>query len=312
MKDVFISDLKKNEIVSDFQCGISKAEENKDKNGKSYFVLDLIDKTGFLKAKIWNDKLASIDKSILVAGNIVDIAGVLSEYRGELQIVIQEISVTKSQYDLSDFIQGSKFNPDEQFEKLKKRVDTILNKDIYSLLSAILKKYETEIKTSPAAEKLHHAYRGGLLDHLVEMFGIMDSVKVFYSEANYEIITAGIILHDLGKIRELELDGFNIIRTVRGRLLGHLIISLEIFLEECPNNFDKEIKIKIEHIILSHHGLLEYGSPVVPKTIEAIILHKIDDLSSNVRQYKRVLDESSNDQEFSKKDWALGTEVYLN
>lgn len=312
MKDVFISDLKKGEVISDFQCGLSKAEENKDKNGNSYFVVELIDKTGILKGKIWSDKLANIERDVLKTGEVVDVSGVLSEYRGELQIVIQDIYRTSSQFDLSDFLQSSNSNSEEQFEQINKRVDSILNKDIYTLLKNVLKKYENEIKTSPAAERLHHAYRGGLLDHLIEMFGIMDSMKTFYKEPNYEIVTAGIILHDLGKIRELELNGFSVIRTARGRLIGHLIMSLEIFLEEVSNDFDPELKMKIEHLILSHHGLLEYGSPVIPKTIEAIILHKIDDLSSNVRQYKRVLDESLNESGFSKKDWALGTEIYLN
>lgn len=312
MKALFIKDISKGEVLSDFLGGISKIEELKDKNGKLYYDLEVIDSTGILKGKIWSDKLDRIESSALQSGKVIRLSGVVSEFRGELQLVIHEaFEVEESDYTIDDYIQSVPRDIEELWKIVNAKVEKLLNKEIYDLLKTCLTKYELKLKSSPAAERLHHAYRGGLLEHIVEMFGLMETTKEFYPQADYEIITAGIILHDIGKTRELSVDGFSTVRTDEGKLIGHLILSLEIFLELIPKDFDPKLKMKIEHLILSHHGILEYGSPVVPKTIEAIILHKIDDLSSNVRQFKRVIDENEGSTSFSKKDWALGTEVYL-
>jgi len=311
MKELFVKDLQKGQVIDKVTFGIRSITELKDKNSNTYFDVEIVDKTGILKGKIWADKLGRIDSKALNSGEIVDVSGVVTEFRGEIQITVHDMFQTKN-FDLEDLVIHSERNIDEMWEELIKYVEKVEDKSINKLLGILLSKYGDKLKISPAAERLHHAYCGGLLEHILEMLGMMERIKDYYPEANFDLITAGVIFHDAGKTKEIISDGFSITRSEVGKLIGHLVLSLEIFLECVPDELEEINKIKIEHMILSHHGVLEYGSPVVPMTIEAIILHKLDDLSAAVRQFKRVIEESGGvEDSFSRKDWALGTQVYL-
>ncbi len=312
MKNLFVKDLSKGQSLDDFLVGIRELKEAKDRNGNIYYDLELMDNSGVMKGKIWSNSLLRVDKSSLSAGKIVKIKGEVGDFRGELQLTIEEMFEAKDdEFDLQDFVLMPARGIDVLWEEFNGFIERVESEDIKKVLNICLEKYGDDIKKAPAAERLHHAYTGGLLEHLTEMLGIMDKLRGFYPEANYDITTAGIVFHDLGKIRELAIEGFGITRTDEGKLMGHIPLGLELFLTCVPEDFDEILALKIKHIILSHHGMLEYGSPVVPKTMEAIIVHEIDDLSSKVRQVKRIMDESDGESDYSKRDWALGTEFYL-
>jgi 3'-5' exoribonuclease len=305
MKNVFISDISAGEVIENIILGVGRIDELKDKNGNTYADVEFVDKSGKLKGKIWSERLDRIESASRIPGSIVKVSGVVSEFRGEKQMVVHEMFLEdKESYSISDFVVTAKKDIDDMWMVLLDYIDKVEDPEIKKLLDETIDKYGKELKTSPA-------YVGGLLDHMLEMFGLAEKLLETYTEANYDIITAGIIFHDLGKSQELELDGFTIKRTIKGRLIGHLILSLEIFLE-LAKDLEEVKRMKIEHLILSHHGILEYGSPIVPKTLEAIILHKIDDASGTIRQYKRLIDESEDGADFSNRDWAIGTDIYLN
>lgn len=312
MKNLFIRDLTKGQSLDDFFVGIRELKEAKDRNGNIYYDLELMDNSGVIKGKIWSNSILRVDKASLETGKIVKITGEVGDFRGVLQITIDEMFEAKEdEIELENFLQMPSRSIDVLWEEFSGYIEKVESKEVRSILDTCLEKYGDELKKAPAAERLHHAYTGGLLEHLTEMLGMMDKLKGFYPEANYDIITAGIVFHDLGKTRELAIDGFGISRTDAGKLIGHISLGLELFLTCIPEEFDEIIELKIKHIILSHHGMLEYGSPVVPKTMEAIIVHEIDDLSSKVRQVKRIMDESEEGSDYSRRDWALGTEFYL-
>jgi len=312
MKDLFIKDLILGSEVQNLIVGIREVRELTDKNSHPYIDLDLLDKSGSVKGKIWSDRFDRVSRTAIKPGKVISINGTVGDFKGQIQITILELfPAKKSSFGESDIEQLPSKDFEEMWQELGEYVNRIENSNIKELINNLLKKYGEKMKLSPAAEKLHHAYRGGLLEHILEMLGIMDSLRDEYKKVDYDQVVAGIIFHDIGKIKELEFKGFVTKRTEVGALIGHLTLSFEIFNECLPDKFPVELKMKIAHIILSHHGLLEFGSPVLPKTIEAAMVSKIDALSSTLRQYKRIIDESNENQIFSERDWALGTEVYL-
>ena len=313
MKDLYISDISDNQVLLNFVVGIKSVIQGTDKNNNTYYDLELVDKTGLIRGKIWSDKLQRIEKSAMKKGNVVTLQGVAKLFKGVLQITIDDLNtVSEDEFDMDDLTKELNKDIDKMWGDLLDRIENLEDKQLKELANNCIKEYGEQIQIAPAAERLHHGYRGGLLEHMTEMFDHMDVVKKYYPDADFDLITVGIIFHDLGKLKELKMDGFNIFRTDKGRLIGHLSLSVELFLQCLPEDFPKKKKVHIQHLILSHHGILEYGSPVMPKTIEAIILHKLDDFSSTIKQYQRVLEENQgSEQNFSQRDWALGTEVYL-
>lgn len=191
-------------------------------------------------------------------------------------------------------------------------INSVQDKTIEQLLNALVEKYEDKIKSSPAGKSVHHNYVGGLLEHIVEMLNLSEVICKLYPEANKNIVIAGIMFHDIGKIRELFVDGFRIDYTAEGKLIGHIPLGLKIFNEIEQGVLKENTKLQIEHIILSHHYTLEFGSPVTPRTIEAVIVSKIDDLSSKVRLVQKILtNNADSNSEFAPKEFGIDGEIYL-
>jgi 3'-5' exoribonuclease len=214
---------------------------------------------------------------------------------------------------LSDYMEASDFKIDDLWDELNKFIEDIKSPSIKAFLNKLLKDDETsrKYKTYPAAEFVHHSFRGGLLEHVLEMLNCAQPLRRFYPEANFDFITAGVILHDIGKLFELEPVGVAVQRTTEGYLIGHLIKSYEVVLQQ-GTELDENTKLNLRHIILSHHGLLEFGSPVLPATIEAVIVSYLDQLSSQTRIYQKVIRKNSeNTQNFAEYDRIIGTKVYL-
>lgn len=312
MKTIYVKDLAPSMNITGEGFAIKSVELSQTKDNKPFYKLVLMDKTGEVKGQIWSDNLKRMDKSTLKAGNVVVVDAIVEDYRGILQMNIfnvQKIDETS----LSEYMEASDFNPEDLWKEINKFIDEIKDSDIKIFLKNLFKDEDIvrKYKTYPAAEYVHHAFRGGLLEHVIEMLNFAVPLKRFYPEANYDLITAGVILHDIGKLFELEPVGVSVQRTKEGYLIGHLIKSYEVVLEK-GKELNESTLLNLKHIILSHHGFLEFGSPVLPATIEAIIVSYLDQLSSKARIYQKLIRRNTgNTQDFAEYDKIIGTKIYL-
>lgn len=312
MKRLFVKDLSKGITVLGETFAIQDVKKGETKNGKPYYRLELIDKTGNVGAQIWSDAFDNIDQKSIKAGKVIMIDASVEEYKNKLQLNISKVTGVQES-DLDEYLEASDFELDELWVMLEKHIDTIKDQEIKKLLNDIFsdKYIKDNYKTNPAAERIHHSFLGGLLEHVVEMLDMIAPIQKFYKEPDYDLVKAGIILHDIGKIFELQIESTVVQRTKEGRLIGHLIQSYEVLLKFSKGIIKEETLLKLKHIILSHHGILEYGSPVLPATIEAAIVHTVDEASTRIRVFQKVLKKNIvRDDEFTEWDPIIKTQVY--
>ncbi|MCB0356295.1 MAG: HD domain-containing protein, partial [Bdellovibrionales bacterium] len=301
MSKQFIKDLSdKENIKSIFLVG--EKQILKDKKGKNYLNLNLSDKSGSLNARMW-DKVEAVAHQF-DSGDFVEIKGHVQFYQNKKQIVVHDVKkVQPEEVDISDFIAASKHPPEETLNHILEFVEQVKSKDIKALLSATLKDeaWRENLLKAPAAKTIHHAYVGGLLDHILSICKIMMFLAEQYSFLNRDLLLFGAIYHDIGKIKEMSLDQ-GIQYTSAGRLVGHMAIALEMidqkFIELQME--DEELKNILKHIVLSHHGKLEYGSPKRPKFLEALVVSMVDELDSRINSVETLMcTELENNQEWS-------------
>jgi len=302
MKTLYVSDLQKSLIISGEAFLIISCEKSEDKNGRSYYRLVLGDKTGKIDAKLWSDALLKTDEKILKSGNVVKVSGKVDEFKGTLQLNLMTLEkVDESKLD--DFLESSMFDPDEMVKELDEEIHKIKNTKIKDILLKIVNDQEIRrrLKYWPAASVVHHNFRSGLLQHILEMLTISKSLVRFYPNADFDILTAGIVLHDLGKIYELDGNDLAVPYSKEGMLIGHINLSLQLFEKFGGKNLPKDTYLHIAHLILSHHGTHEFGSPVLPATLEAIMLTYIDDLSAKARTADSVIKRIPINESFSQR-----------
>lgn len=286
----YISDLKPDEMVIEhYLC--KKKQTLKSRTGKSYLSLTLQDKTGTVSAKVWelNNYIQSFEEN-----DFVKIDGVVLTYQNELQINIKKIRRSQEgEYDPIDYIPTTDKNIEELFKNLVKIINSLENSYIKTLLQNIYIKNDDireRFKVHSAAKSMHHNYMGGLLEHTVSICEICDFLSKHYPFANRDILIASGMIHDIGKIIELSPFPENEY-TDDGQLLGHITIGVELINAECEKieNFPHQLKSLLKHSILSHHGEYEFGSPKRPKTIEAFILHCVDELDAKLKMIEDTI-----------------------
>jgi 3'-5' exoribonuclease len=254
------------------------------KNGKSYLTLRLMDKTGEVEAKVWDnvDTIGALfDKNDFIA-----IRSKASVYLGKMQLIISEIKrVPEAEVMLADFLPEAQRDITEMVAELSALLASLTNPHLRALLAeffddpALLELY----KTAPAAKGMHHVYLGGLLEHSLAVAKLVDQIVPLYPGLNRDLLIAGALLHDVGKVREMTyLRSFDY--TDEGKLLGHITIGVEMVQEKLASckGFPPELAMLLKHMLLSHHGQYEFGSPKRPKTVEATILNYLDDLDSKI------------------------------
>lgn len=321
MKDIYVKEFKVGTSVDQVALGLAALNVSEDKNGKSYWSIDFIDKSGSITGRAWSEVVARLNNSSFQAGDICAVSGIVSEFRGKQQITVVDMrKLDSGEFDLSDFLPHTHEDIRSLDKKISSYIERVADDEIRELLYDFYHDHRDAYLRSPAATHNHHNFVGGLAEHVVEMLEISDALLQHYPEASADLVYAGIILHDVGKLRELEVNGFVLNYTAEGKLLGHITIGvsmLESFVEKHSEKFSQmrdSFKLALlKHIVLSHHSKLEYGSPIKPSTIEACIVSKIDDLSSEVRVFQRVLNENENSEsDFSGSEFALDyTKVYL-
>lgn len=282
--------LKKGDKVDHFFI-IKKSELRLTRTNKKYLCMELGDKNIVITSNVWDnfDHIVSDYK----VGDLVKIEGTVDEYLGSLQIKLSSIRPVESSdgVSFSDFMSKSSRDPDVMISELTARIEIISDPWLKKLMLLIfndenLKKFST----APAGKAWHHSYFHGLLEHTLEIIKICDLVSGIHPEINKDLLVCGAMMHDFGKIEELKFDAaFEY--TDKGKLIGHIVLSaivLHDYTKKIPG-FPEDIKDCLMHLILSHQGKLEFASPVVPKTIEAIALYQADELSAKINAYKNAI-----------------------
>ena len=296
MKDFYIRDAATHEnkpIVSAFLV-TSKQVKSK-KSGEPYLDLMLADRTGHISAKMW-DNVGEVE-STFAQDAVLKIKGVVNKYNGRWQLTIHKLrKMDESEIDFSDFLPKTDKDVDQLWKDLAAFVASITHPNLRQLLEAFMAdpKIEFGYKNAPAAKTLHHAFIGGLLDHVLSLFRSCDLVLRNYPMVNRDLVLTGAFLHDIGKIYELSYSrsfGY----TTDGQLLGHMIIELEMLHEKIRlvPGFPNELKTLVEHLIISHHGQYEFGSPKLPMFPEALLLHYMDDLDSKMESMRANFEKES-------------------
>jgi 3'-5' exoribonuclease len=297
MPKIFIENITAGIKGFDEVFSIKEIQKHKTKNGDYYFRLTVQDRTGAVDAKIWKDSFLLTNADNLSASDVIKADFEASEYNGSLQLTIKRAEKI-AEYNIDDLMKSTTKNLDELYDRVVAILETAKDAEIKGVMLRFIKDPEIadKFKKAIAAEKVHHDYIGGLMEHYLEMFGLAETLMEFYPRANRSIVLAGILFHDIGKLYELGIDQTNFIRTLPGYLIGHITIGIQVFDKIVPPGFNEEKKLAIEHIILSHHKEVEYGAVVRPSTLEAIIVAMVDYTSSHTRQFQKELDEGKPDE----------------
>ena len=277
--------------------------------GKAYLNIHFQDSSGTIDAKKW-DNITEHDIKILVPGNIVKIVGSANDYKGKLQIKVLNIEEADPQdSNINDFIVESPIPVLNLVEKFKKYLASVKNSDCKAILNEIFSKHYNDFINFPAAVKNHHEFYHGLLFHTVSMCDVADFLASHYPNIDRDLLISGCLLHDIGKIKELS-GPVATKYTDEGNLLGHLTIGMSMVRDAAEKlNLKSEIPLLLEHMILSHHGKLEFGSAVLPRTREALLLSMIDDMDAKMMILDKAYDEVE-PGEYTEKIFALDNRTF--
>jgi 3'-5' exoribonuclease len=310
MKDFFLSDCPRFEnkvIVSSFVV-VTKQVKPK-KSGEPYLALTLGDRCGQIEAKMWDNVEDSLDA--FEQDDFLKIKGLLNKYKNRFQITIHKLrKLGDVEVDFADYLPKTTKDVNELWRTLTDYVSSFQDPHLQTLVQLFMADPEIAVayRNAPAAKTLHHAYIGGLLDHVVSLFRSCDLVSRNYPQVNRDLLLTGAFLHDIGKIHELTYSR-SFSYTSRGQLLGHMIIELEMLqakIAQIPG-FSDEMKTLLEHLIISHHGHYEFGSPKLPMFPEALMLHYMDDLDSKMESMRAHFErEIGNDTSWTTYNPSLG------
>lgn len=283
MKKVFVKDIQERDLI-DTTFLVRAKIIGMAKNGRPYMTLKLMDCTGEVEGRIWDrvDELsARFEKD-----DFVQVSGKASVYLGKMQLVIQDLArLEESVIDLSAFLPVSLRPAGEMIDQLTSMVEGLSDPDLRSLMKLFLsdKDFMAGYTRAPAAKAMHHVYLGGLLEHSLAVAVLANDICQRYPDINRDLLIVGALLHDVGKVAELHYQR-SFEYTDEGKLLGHIVIGVELVEEKLrlQKDFPRELAVHLKHLLLSHHGQYEYGSPKRPKTMEAVILNFLDDLDSKI------------------------------
>jgi 3'-5' exoribonuclease len=291
MKSPFIRELKPEEITTAVFL-VQTKEVRQKRTGEPYLSLVLSDRTGEIECKMW-DNVAEVIETF-DRDDFIKVKGLMQLYNNRPQLTVHKLRrVDDREVDFSDFFPVSRQDPEAMWNELRAMVAALDNAHIRRLLDAFLDDpgIASRYKVAPAAKTIHHAFRSGLLEHVLSLAKLAQLTGRHYGAVDLNLLLAGVVLHDIGKIYELSYDrafGY----SPEGQLLGHIAIAIRMIAEKLQAfpEFPVELRNLIEHMVLSHHGQLEFGSPKLPIFPEALLLHYLDDMDSKM-ECMRVLTE---------------------
>jgi 3'-5' exoribonuclease len=300
VKTAYVADLQPNQSVTTFLLVQSKEIRFK-RSGEPYLSLRLSDRSGQLDAKMW-DGVADV-ASTFERDDVIKVQGMVQLFRDRLQMTVQKLRpAQEAEIEISDYLPRTRRNIDEMFAVVRETVERMQNPHLRQLLLAFLDDPEiaAKFKTAPAAKSLHHAFIGGLLEHVVSLLNLARLTAGNYDFIDLELLQTGVILHDMGKTEELTYErAFTY--SNEGQLLGHIVIVLRMLDQKCRQipDFPPRWKLLVEHMILSHHGKYEFGSPKLPMFPEAVMLNYLDDMDSKLESMRASLNDGSR----SRGEW---------
>lgn len=301
-----VKDLKPGDTILQFLELKSKALR-KTKSGQDYLDLSLGDATGTISCKVWSDTIRKWGHDY-ESGDFVKVEGRIEAYKDHVQLVVDRIrrADTSEIPDLSAVVRSSKQDPDALFDELRHMVRGLVPPALADLVGAVLDENAEAFKTYPAARMIHHAYRGGLIEHVAAVIRKVEAVLQVEPTLNRNLALAGALLHDIGKTVELAPQGQG--RTPEGRLIGHVILGVELIRDAAIKLgcADQPWLWELEHIVLSHHGETQFGAPVKPLTREAVLVHFIDNLDAKLKILDEALESADADGFSPYNKWLEG------
>lgn len=291
MKDFFVADAPRyeNATVTTFFALQSLRTRERRGGGGQYLALQLMDRTGSMDGRMW-EEFAEVLKTC-GDGCYVKVQGQVQTYGGRHQIAVQRMrQAREEEIDRADYIPHTRFEVEAMWTELRGYVDGFGNAELKRLVLAFLDDptIAEAYKAAPAARRLHHAWIGGLLEHVLALVRVCRATAPFYPEVDCDLLITGAVLHDIGKVRELTWErGFGY--TPEGELVGHISIALTMLREKLSllPGFPERLRVLVEHMVVSHHGRLEFGSPKLPMTPEAMLLSALDDLEAKFEAMRR-------------------------
>jgi len=303
MSRTFVNELADGDTVNEVFL-LADKQMRANRNADIYLLATFRDKSGVINGLMWNvneERLQHIS-----SGDMVQVKGKIQLYQGALQMIVTRIdAVSQNDFDEEDFLIQPHANVEPLLDRLKELISTISCDRLRTLGDCFLNDDQLieDLCSAPAGVRAHHAYQGGLIEHIVSMAEVADRLCGLYSQVNRDLLLLGVLMHDLGKVRELSWDPA-LAYTDEGQLLGHMNIAVEILNDKLletrgqmgGTEVDAEDILRLKHMILSHHGSLEHGSPRVPMTLEAIVLHQIDNLDAKLHEFTRSIEDDVNKQ----------------
>lgn len=293
----FVNELNNGDSVDDVFLVVQK-QTRANRQGNHYLFLELRDRTGSIDARLWN--VPENTPFGFAEGDYVRARGKVQLFQGALQMIMTHVEHHTGQgVDAADFIPQSLVNPVLLLKQLREQIFRIENVHLKALCDTLLMDdaLVTKLMAAPAGIKNHHAYHGGLLEHIVTLMQVSQAIIPFYPILDHDLIMVGILLHDLGKVDELAYDRAYSY-TDEGQLIGHLVMGVELLSAKIgeaekltDEPFPHELALRLKHMIVSHHGSLEFGSPKLPMTPEALFLHHIDNLDAKIHAITKELED---------------------
>jgi 3'-5' exoribonuclease len=313
-----IAELKEGAQVQQFFL-VRQVESRTDKSGKPFLSLVLGDKSGSMVARVWSDVLAKCPGPFAV-GDYVGVQGQVGSYKGELQLTVQQIYTVEAlkargkelkEFDPELLHLTTPYDRQELWQELWELAAGNLKPPLKDLVLSLLSRYQEDLLVCPAARLYHHPYLGGLLEHTWFVARHTLAALTVYPDLNPDLALAGAILHDLGKVKEIANPQAPEL-TVAGQLLGHIVLGWEMVREEArAMDFpDPNLLLGLEHIILAHHGAQEFGSPILPKTREALLVYFLDDLDAKLKMMSQHLESDTGEGEFTSYHRVLQRGLY--
>jgi|TARA_B100000686_G_scaffold340539_1_gene416403 3'-5' exoribonuclease len=315
----YLNQFTENENVDEVLLGGGK-QLRPNRSGNLYLQLTLSDKTGSVNAMQWNANQGTYDA--FENGDYLRVQGKTQFFNGNLQIIVQKLTVVDAaNIDESDFVQLGNEDIGKLLVQLRQFIDSIDNQSLKQLATLYLedKTLVDKLCKAPAGVKNHHAYHGGLLDHIVHLMRLVDAVVPLYPQVNRDLLLMGVFLHDLSKTTELLFER-SFEYSDEGQLIGHLVQGVELlqskiteFNSTAEQEFPATLALHLKHLIISHHGQYEFGSPKLPMTLEAITLHHLDNLDAKIFAFTNCIEQ--NQQSNPGDNWtpyqpSLGRKIY--
>lgn len=296
----YVQDLADGESLDEIYL-LAERQLRANRNAETYLLAQLRDKTGQISGLMWNVSETAV--AHIQGGDYVRVRGKVQSYQGNLQVILTRIEAADSTgLDAGEFLPAANTSSEEHFERLTEILGAMVNPDLRVLMQCFLADGDLvdALKRAPAGIRLHHAYQGGLLEHILNLSETALRIVDRYPKVDCDLLLAGIFLHDIGKVRELSFDS-TFAYTDEGQLIGHLVIGVEMLTEKIREfeefsgrDFPPETALRLKHMIVSHHGTYEFGSPKLPMTPEAIALHHLDNLDAKTNEFITVIEGDPN------------------